>query len=106
MNINKTLHSFHKEFLNFNKLYQDNNLSNSIMISGFDGIGKRTFATHFALFCLMKDKDRKKYLINYEINDTNLLNQLDNNSFLQINFLQKKENKNFLHLDLIVSKIL
>lgn len=99
MNINKSLHSFHKEFLNFNKLYEDNNLSNSIMISGHDGIGKRTFATHFALFCLMKDEDRKKYLINYEINDINLLNQLESNSFLQISFLQKKENKNFISVE-------
>ena len=96
MNINKSLHSFHKEFLNFNNLYEDNNLSNSIMISGHDGIGKRTFATHFALFCLMKDEDRKKYLINFEINDINLLKQLESNFFLQINFLKKKENKNLI----------
>ena len=61
------LYGYESYFQFFNKLYEQDNLPNSILISGQKGLGKSTFTYHFINFLLSKGEkneyNRRDYLI-------------------------------------------
>ena len=61
------LYGYESYFKFFNKLYEQDNLPNSILISGQKGLGKSTFTYHFINFLLSKGEkneyNRRDYLI-------------------------------------------
>lgn len=81
------LFGYHYFFDAFIKLYKKNKLPNVILLNGFKGIGKATFAFHFTNY-LLSINDENKYLIDkFEISQNNisyklLSNQMHPNFFL------------------------
>ena len=61
------LYGYESYFQFFNKLYEQDKLPNSILISGQKGLGKSTFTYHFINFLLSKGEkneyNRRDYLI-------------------------------------------
>ena len=61
------LYGYESYFKSFNKLYEQDKLPNSILISGQKGLGKSTFTYHFINFLLSKGEkneyNRRDYLI-------------------------------------------
>ncbi len=61
------LYGYESYFKFFNKLYEQDNLPNSILISGQKGLGKSTFTYHFINFLLSKGEkneyNRRDYVI-------------------------------------------
>ena len=49
INLNTNLYCYNEKFNFLKKLFFSNNLPSSIIINGLDGIGKKTFLTHFLL---------------------------------------------------------
>ncbi len=73
---------FEKEFSDLLKRYKSNNLPNSILIHGLNGIGKRTFLNKLV-----------KNIINIEFKDSNLdhhLNLFKNNTHPNIKIIEKE----------------
>ena len=58
-------------FNSFIKLYQENNLPNTILLSGPKGIGKATFAYHFINYVLSINEDNAYSVNNFTINPNN-----------------------------------
>ena len=74
------LFGYDKYFKIFSKLFQNNRLPNTILLSGPKGLGKATFAYHFINF-ILSYRDSNKYSVdNYSIdaNNTTYKNICDN----------------------------
>ncbi len=56
------LYGYENYFNSFIKLYEKNKLPNSILLSGPKGLGKATFAYHFANY-LLSQKEEKEYSV-------------------------------------------
>ncbi len=68
---NCSLIGYNKEFLDFKKLYDNDNLPNKIIFSGINGIGKSTFVYHLANYIFSKDEVDKYNLVENIISDKN-----------------------------------
>ena len=53
------LFGFKKYFNSFIKLYEKNELPNSMLLSGAKGLGKSTFVYHIINYLLSKNEERK-----------------------------------------------
>ena len=77
MNINinpklqKQLHGLHSNLNTLIQLYEKNNLSNKILLSGPKGIGKSTLAYHFINYIFSKDEKCSYNLNDFIINEQN-----------------------------------
>lgn len=76
------------------KLYDLNLLSNKILISGSNGIGKSTLAYHFVNYIFSKDEDYPYNLKDYSINDKNRSFKL----------IENKSHPNIYQIDLVDDK--
>ena len=83
------LYGYEYYFNSFIKLYQKNNLPNTILLSGPRGIGKATFAYHFINYLLSINEANKYSVNNFTIN-------LNNKSYKS---LCENIHPNFLLLD-------
>ncbi|MFL2898526.1 MAG: DNA polymerase III [Candidatus Pelagibacter sp.] len=68
---NFKLYNFHNYFLSLCNLVKKSEIPNSIIIDGMDGIGKRTFATHFINYTFSLNEKEPYNIKNYEINAMN-----------------------------------
>ena len=68
---NLKLYNFHNNFLSLCNLVKKSKIPNSIIIDGIDGIGKRTFATHFINYTFSLNEEGSYDIKNYEINAIN-----------------------------------
>ena len=68
---NLKLYNFHNIFLSLCNLVKKSKIPNSIIIDGIDGIGKRTFATHFINYTFSLNEEGSYDIKNYEINAIN-----------------------------------
>tara|TARA_Y100000590_G_scaffold363795_1_gene421654 strand:- start:7332 stop:8303 length:972 start_codon:yes stop_codon:yes gene_type:complete len=66
-----SLYGYDSYFLIFKKLFENNNLPNSILLSGPKGIGKATFAYHFINYILSQDEENHYSLEKFKINEKN-----------------------------------
>ena len=60
----------------FIKLYEKNELPNSMLLSGPKGIGKATFAYHIINYLLSRNEERKYSIKNLAIDENNLSHKL------------------------------
>ena len=65
------LYGYESYFKFFNKLYEQDNLPNSILISGQKGLGKSTFTYHFINFLLSKGEKNEYNTRDYVIDPNN-----------------------------------
>ena len=92
--VNNNLYFYEKHFQSLNSLLVSNNLPQSIIFSGQDGLGKKTFLLHFFAFNLLNSSEKEGYSKNFIIKDKELLKKLLNNEFVNFKIIEKKE-KNF-----------
>ena len=92
--VNNNLYFYEKHFQSLNSLLVSNNLPQSIIFSGQDGLGKKTFLLHFFAFNLLNSSEKEEYSKNFIIKDKELLKKLLNNEFVNFKIIEKKE-KNF-----------
>tara|TARA_B110000977_G_scaffold69592_1_gene94541 strand:+ start:2272 stop:3177 length:906 start_codon:yes stop_codon:yes gene_type:complete len=92
--VNNNLYFYEKHFQSLNNLLVSNNLPQSIIFSGQDGLGKKTFLLHFFAFNLLNSSEKEEYSKNFIIKDKELLKKLLNNEFVNFKIIEKKE-KNF-----------
>ena len=82
-----SLYGYEGYFDLFVKLFKNNSLPNSILLSGPKGVGKATFAYHFINYLLSNDEKNKYLLDSFTINEKNksynsVLNNIHSNFFL------------------------
>ena len=65
------LYGYESYFKFFNKLYEQDKLPNSILISGQKGLGKSTFTYHFINFLLSKGEKNEYNTRDYLIDPNN-----------------------------------
>ena len=66
------LFGFEDYFNSFIKLYEKNELPNSMLLSGPKGLGKSTFAYHIINYLLSKNEEKKYSVKDFVIDETNL----------------------------------
>jgi len=66
------LFGFEEYFNSFIKLYEKNELPNSMLLSGPKGLGKSTFAYHIINYLLSKNEEKKYSVKDFVIDETNL----------------------------------
>ena len=70
----------HANYFNlFNDLYKKKKLPNSMILTGPKGLGKATFAYHFANFLLSENEENKYSIKDFTINKNNRSFKLINN---------------------------
>ena len=74
------LYGYKTYFNNFVKLYDNNKMPNSLLISGLKGSGKATFAYHFINYMLSVNENYSYESKNLRINDNNRSFQLLKNN--------------------------
>ena len=84
------LYGHNSKFLNFIKLYKNQNMPNKILLSGEKGIGKSTLAYHIINYILSFNEDHFYDEKNFKINP-------DNKSF---KLILNKSNPNFISIDI------
>lgn len=89
MKINNSLLAFNSELIFLYKLFKSNKLAPSNIIVGHDGIGKRTFVNHFSILINLENNEQKNYLKNFSIENSNLIQKIEDNSFERIKILKK-----------------
>ena len=65
------LFGHNKLFNSFIALHKKNKLPNVMLLSGFKGLGKSTFAYHFINFLLSHEEEGKYLVDNFKINSNN-----------------------------------
>ena len=98
---NCNLHSYEKYFQSINNLLISKNLPQSIIFSGEDGLGKKTFLLHFFAFCLLNTLEKKEYLKNFVLKDINILKRLSHNEFSNFKIIERDVKKSFIQIDQI-----
>ena len=88
------IYGLNKYFLDFKKLYDNNKMSNKILLSGKKGIGKSTLAYHLTNYILSKNEEFRYDQVNFSIN-------IENKSF---KLIQNNSHPNFYLIDLIDEK--
>jgi DNA polymerase-3 subunit delta' len=99
--INCNLYNYENYFKSINNLLITKNLPQSIIFSGEDGLGKKTFLLHFFSFCLFDDLAKKEYLKNFVIKDFNILKKLVNNEFVNFKIIERSVKKSSIQIDQI-----
>jgi DNA polymerase-3 subunit delta' len=99
--INCNLYSYENHFQSINNLLISKNLPQSIIFSGEDGLGKKTFLLHFFAFCLLSDLGKKEYLKDFVIKDLNILKKLANNEFPNFKIIERDVKKSFIQINQI-----
>jgi DNA polymerase-3 subunit delta' len=99
--INCNLYSYENHFQSINNLLISKNLPQSIIFSGEDGLGKKTFLLHFFAFCLLSDFGKKEYLKDFVIKDLNILKKLANNEFPNFKIIERDVKKSFIQINQI-----
>ena len=85
------LFGYDKLFNSFITLHKKNKLPNVMLLSGYKGLGKSTFAYHFINY-LLSDKEEKNYLVeNFQINPNNSSYKLIQNNIHPNFFLLENE---------------
>jgi len=97
-----SLFGYEKYFNLFIKMFESKKLPNTIMLSGPKGIGKSTFAFHFANYLLSKNEKKSYVLKNFIINNENQSYKLIN-SDTHPNFFLIENNQ--IENDIKVEKI-
>ena len=97
--VNNNLYFYENYFRLINNLLISKKLPQSIIFSGEDGLGKKTFLIHFFAFQLLEISKKEEYLKNYTIKDKNILKKLLNNEFVNFKILKKKEKNLSIQID-------
>jgi len=74
------LYGYEKLFKKFILMYEKETLPNVVLLSGIKGIGKSTFAHHFANYVLSKNEGNTYSTNDYKINENNFTYKLINTS--------------------------
>jgi len=98
--VNNNLYFYEDYFQSINSLLASNSLPQSIIFSGQDGLGKKTFLLHFFAFCLLDNSKKDEYLSNF-IAKEDVLKKLLNNEFPNFKILEKKEKNLTIQIDQI-----
>ena len=99
---NLKLYNFHNDFLSLCNLVKKSEIPNSIIIDGMDGIGKRTFATHFINYTFSLNEEEPYDIKNYEINAMNRSYKLVlNNSHPNLYSINLDEGKSSISIEQI-----
>ena len=72
------LYGYENYFNSFIKNYEKNKLPNSILLSGLKGLGKATFAYHFANYLLSQKEEGEYSVKTFSINENNISYKLLN----------------------------
>ena len=98
--VNNNLYFYENYFKSINSLLASNCLPQSIIFSGQDGLGKKTFLLHFFSFQLLDNSKKEQYLSNFITKDS-ILKKLLNNEFANFKILEKKEKNPTIKIDQI-----
>lgn len=85
--INKNLYCYSENFNYLKKIFFSNNLPSSVIVNGLDGIGKKTFLTHF----LINTQYDNFINENKVLNDKDII-KFNKNMFPNIKLIQNKDN--------------
>ena len=106
INYNKKLFSYQNLFNHFINLEIEKKLPSRILLSGQEGIGKKTFAFHFINYLFSKNEETKYDIIENKINDRSISFNLTNNlSHPNFYFISIKEGKKNIEIDQIRTMI-
>ena len=90
------LYGYDTYFKLFINLYKKKKLPNSILLTGPKGLGKATFAYHFANYLLSENEDHKYSVEDYSINENNksfkLLSDNTHPNFYLLDYSDETEN--------------
>ena len=75
-----SLFGYEDYFSSFIKLFEEEKLPNSILLSGPKGLGKATFSYHIINYFLSENEEKKYSVENFVINETNLSYKLLNSN--------------------------
>lgn len=97
---NSNLYNYNKYYNLLSNLFLKNNLPNSILINGCEGIGKKTFILNFfANIQIFFESEKKvKFQFCKEKISSNKIYKLINNTYMNFKILQKNE-KNIITVD-------
>lgn len=103
---NKKLFSYQNLFNHFINLEIEKKLPSRILLSGQEGIGKKTFAFHFINYLFSKNEKTKYDIIENKINNKSISFNLTNNlSHPNFYFISIKEGKKNIEIDQIRNMI-
>ena len=106
INYNKKLFSYQNLFNYFINLEIEKKLPSRILLSGQEGIGKKTFAFHFINYLFSKNEKTKYDIIENKINNKSISFNLTNNlSHPNFYFISIKEGKKNIEIDQIRTMI-
>ena len=106
INYNKKLFSYQNLFNHFINLEIEKKLPSRILLSGQEGIGKKTFAFHFINYLFSKNEKTKYDIIENKINNKSISFNLTNNlSHPNFYFISIKEGKKNIEIDQIRNMI-
>lgn len=98
-NTNINLFGYENYFNKLNTLLDKNLLPNSILISGFSGIGKSTFLSHFLTFQKLNTGQKQKYLNTFCFDSYDLIEKLLNNHYANIKIIKKETVSQYVNID-------
>ena len=99
--VNNNLYFYEDYFQSINSLLASNSLPQSIIFSGQDGLGKKTFLLHFFAFHLLDGSKKEAYLKDFIIKDQEILKKLLNNEYPNFKIVEKKEKNTSIQIDQI-----
>ena len=97
--VNDSLYFYENYFQSLNNLLISKNLPQSIIFSGEDGLGKKTFLLHFFVFHLLDSSKKDEYLNNFIVRDKDILKKLLNNEIVNFKILEKKEKNSSIQIE-------
>lgn len=86
INLNTNLYCYNEKFNFLKKLFFSNNLPSSVIVSGLDGIGKKTFLTHF----LVNTQYNNFEDLNRNLNEEELI-KFKENRYTNLKLIESKE---------------
>ena len=99
--VHNKLYFYEKHFESLNNLLTSKNLPQSIIFTGQDGLGKKTFLLHFFAFQLLNNSEKKKYIKDYIIKEQQIFDKLSNNEYVNFKIVEKKEKNSSIQIDQI-----
>lgn len=100
-NTNPNLYAYNKYFEFIKNLFDSNNLPNSILFSGENGIGKKNFLLHFLNFVHLNSQQQKNYLNCYSLESCDIISKIANNEQSNIRIVKKLDKSQNISIDQI-----
>jgi DNA polymerase-3 subunit delta' len=99
--VNNNLYFYKNYFQSINNLLGSKDLPQSIIFSGEDGLGKKTFLLHFFAYSLLDELEKKQYLKSFNMKDLNIFKKLVNNELANFKIIEKRDKNSSIQVDQI-----